>query len=43
MSRKIAAPSAMKNSPPRTVAGMKQTNAPYAAVFFVVASLCRPM
>jgi hypothetical protein len=39
----MAAPSAMKNSPPFTVAGMKQTKAPYRAVFLVVASLCRPM
>lgn len=37
MSRKMAAPSAIRNSPPLTVAGLKHTNAPKRAVFLVVA------
>ena len=35
--------SAMKNSPPETVAGWKQTKAPDVAVFFSVISWCSPM
>ena len=43
MSRRIFSPSAIRNSPPETVAGMKQTKAPYVADFFSDDSLCSPM
>ena len=42
-SRKMRSPSAIRNSPPETVAGMKQTKAPYVADFFSDDSLCSPM
>mmetsp|Transcript_9209 Transcript_9209/g.17182 ORF Transcript_9209/g.17182 Transcript_9209/m.17182 type:complete len:201 (-) Transcript_9209:1464-2066(-) len=43
MSLRMRLPSATKKSPPPSVAGMKHTNAPNAAVLFVVDSLCSPM
>merc|ERR1740123_1602439 len=42
MSLMNLAPSATRNSPPPSVAGLKQTNAPNFAVFTYVDSLCSP-